>query len=59
LRPSGQVRLEGDTVSLSVNLGRPLDVHMRLKEFRATGLGVGDLVRAEIHPAAVDCYPGQ
>lgn len=57
--PLVKVRLEGDTVSLSVNLGRPLDVHMRLKEFRATGLGVGDLVRAEIHPAAVDCYPGQ
>ena len=53
-----KIRLEGDTVALSVNLGRPLDVQMPLADFRATGLAVGDLVRAEIRPEAVDCHPG-
>ena len=56
--PLAKIRLEGDTVALSVNLGRPLDVQMSLKEFRASGLAVGDLVQAEIHPVAVDCHPG-
>ena len=50
-----RIRLEGDTVALSVNLGRALDVQMRLGEFRASGLSVGDMVHAEIHPVAVDC----
>ena len=56
--PLAKIRLEGDTVALSVNLGRPLDVQMPLADFRATGLAVGDLVRAEIRPEAVDCHPG-
>jgi hypothetical protein len=43
-------------VSLSVDLGRALDVQMRLGEFQAAGLSVGDMVRAEIHPVAVDCH---
>jgi tungstate transport system ATP-binding protein len=51
-----RIRLEGDTVSLSVDLGRALDVQMRLGEFQAAGLSVGDMVRAEIHPVAVDCH---
>jgi len=50
-----RIRLEGDTVALSVNLGRSLDVQMRLGEFRSSGLSVGDMVQAEIHPVAVDC----
>lgn len=54
-----KIRLEGDTVALSVNLGRPLDVQMSLADFRATGLSVGDLVRAEIRPDAVECHPGR
>jgi tungstate transport system ATP-binding protein len=56
--PLAKIRLEGDTVALSVNLGRPLDVQMPLADFRATGLAVGDLVRADIRPEAVDCHPG-
>lgn len=56
--PLAKIRLEGDTVALSVNLGRPLDVQMPLADFRGMGLSVGDHVRAEIRPEAVDCHPG-
>ena len=56
--PLAKIRLEGNAVALSVNLGRPLDVQMSLADFRAAGLSVGDLVRAEIRPEAVDCHPG-
>jgi tungstate transport system ATP-binding protein len=55
--PLAKIRLEGEKVALSVNLGRPLDVQMSLKDFRASGLSVGDLVQAEIPPSAVDCHP--
>ena len=56
--PLAKIRLEGETVALSVNLGRPLDVQMPLADFRAAGLSVGDLVRAEIRPEGVECHPG-
>jgi tungstate transport system ATP-binding protein len=56
--PLAKIRLEGDTVALSVNLGRPLDVQMPLADFRAAGLTVGDLVRAEISAEAVECHAG-
>ena len=54
--PLSKIRLEGEMVSLSVDLGRPLRVQMRLADFRASGLGVGDLVHAEIPSAAVECF---
>ncbi|GAB6110939.1 ABC transporter ATP-binding protein [Desulfomicrobium salsuginis] len=56
--PLAKIRLEGDTVALSVNLGRPLDVQMPLVDFRAAGLTVGDMVLAEIRPEAVECHAG-
>ena len=51
-----RVRLEGDYVSLSVDLGRPLYVQMALHEFRAAGLEIGALVQAEIPAEAVQCF---
>jgi tungstate transport system ATP-binding protein len=56
--PLTRIRLEGDTVSLSVDLGRPLHVQMTLAEFRAAGLEIGALVEADIPPAAVECFQG-
>ncbi|ACU91476.1 energy-coupling factor ABC transporter ATP-binding protein [Desulfomicrobium baculatum] len=53
-----RVRLEGDMVSLSVDLGRPLHVQMGLKEFWGAGLEIGALVQAEIPAAAVECFTG-
>ena len=53
-----RIRLEGDIVSLSVDLGRPLHVQMALEEFHAAGLEIGALVQAEIPPAAVECFLG-
>lgn len=40
-----RIRLEGEVVSLSVDLGRPLHVQMGLAEFKAAGLEIGALVR--------------
>lgn len=51
-----RIRLEGDMVSLSVDLGRPLHVQMALKEFWVAGLEIGALVQAEIPAAAVECH---
>lgn len=51
-----RIRLEGEMVSLSVNLGRPLHVQMPLKEFLGAGFEVGALVQAEISQGAVECY---
>jgi len=55
--PLTRIRLEGDTVNLSVDLGRPLHVQMGLKEFWAAGLEIGVLVQAEISTASVECFP--
>jgi len=57
--PLAKIRLEGDSVALCVNLGRPLDVQMSVQEFRASGLRVGDVVQAEIPPTAVTCHPAR
>ena len=51
-----RIRLEGDTVSLRVDLGRPLHVQMALKDFLGTGLEIGALVQADIPPLAVECF---
>jgi tungstate transport system ATP-binding protein len=51
-----RVRLEGEHVSLSVDLGRPLYVRMTLREFREARFEVGALVRAEIPADAVECF---
>lgn len=56
--PLTRIRLEGDIVSLSVDLGRPLHVQMTLVEFRDAGLEIGALVEADIPPAAVECFQG-
>ncbi len=53
-----RVRLEGEWVSLSVDLGRPLYVQMRLEDFRGAGLEIGGLVQAEIPDEAVQCFMG-
>jgi tungstate transport system ATP-binding protein len=53
-----RVRLEGDMVSLSVDLGRPLHVQMALKEFWGAGLEIGALVQADIPAEAVECFSG-
>lgn len=55
--PLSKVRLEGDMVSLSVELGYPLHVQMRLMDFKAARLEIGDMVLAEISPEAVECLP--
>jgi tungstate transport system ATP-binding protein len=52
-----KVRLEKDMVSLSVELGYPLHVQMRLTDFKAAGLEIGDMVLSEISPEAVECLP--
>jgi tungstate transport system ATP-binding protein len=51
-----RVRLEGEHVSLSVDLGRPLYVRMTLREFREAGFEVGALVEAQIPADAVECF---
>jgi tungstate transport system ATP-binding protein len=51
-----RIRLEGEMVSLSVDLGRPLHVQMALKEFWGAGLEIGALVRVDIPPFAVECF---
>lgn len=53
-----RVRLEGECVSLSVDLGRPLYVQMALEDFREAGLEIGALVQAEIPDEAVQCFLG-
>lgn len=51
-----RIRLEGDMVSLSVDLGRPLHVRMALNEFLSADLEIGALVQADIPPSAVECF---
>jgi tungstate transport system ATP-binding protein len=51
-----RIRLEGEVVSLSVDLGRPLHVQMGLAAFHAARLEIGALVQAEIEPSAVECF---
>lgn len=53
-----RIRLEGDAVSLSIDLGRPLHVQMTLAEFHAVRLEIGALVQAEIPASAVECFLG-
>jgi len=53
-----RIRLEGEIVSLSVDLGRPLHVQMRLAEFKDAGLDIGALVEAQIPDEAVQCFMG-
>ncbi len=57
--PLSALRLEGSTVLLTVDLGRPLCVQMSLHEFRDSGLQVASLVRVDVGPQAVRAYPAQ
>jgi tungstate transport system ATP-binding protein len=52
--PLIRARLEGESISVTVDLGLPLGVHMPLDAFRALGLNLGDLVQVEIDPRALD-----
>jgi tungstate transport system ATP-binding protein len=52
--PLIRARLEGESISVTVDLGLPLGVHMPLETFRALGLNLGDLVQVEIEPGALD-----
>lgn len=53
-----RARLEGQIVSLTVDLGLPLSVHMGFADFRRLGLSIGDLVMVEIGPDAVESAQG-
>jgi len=52
--PLIRARMEGNVISVTVDLGLPLGVHMPLETFRALGLNLGDLVQVEIEPGALD-----
>jgi tungstate transport system ATP-binding protein len=52
--PLIRARLEGGVISVTVDLGLPLGVHMPLETFRALGLNLGDMVQVEIDSEALD-----